>query len=382
MKFPFKTLVCHLMLLSAFNSYGQQRTLAEKAWLSYFDLDQYIIPFWKTDTIYDESIQLINDDGLTSARLLFEAKHILSIKDATLQKEYFEGKDWNYIEGKVVFNAQSDAPFFFKNELRFKEKKAGLSMEGKEEGTYILFTEDGLFQSKQLLVTYIKASKAKWQGPIPKFSKALLPNTIAKLKGKDKFKVVFYGNSIEAGANSSGMVNKPPYVPSWAEMVSYGLEKTYGDKIIYLNKSVGGMLAKWGMDNSKERVAVEKPDLVIIGFGMNDGTFKIAPTEFIEQIKSIMNSIKAENSNCEFIIISTMLANPYAIQNQIQEAYRPEILKLQGKGVAIADMTTVHQALLMRKTYQDMTGNNVNHPNDYLARWYAQYLLGILSPRN
>lgn len=382
MKSTFKILVCKVLVFSVVSVYGQQRTLAEKAWLSYLDLDQYIKPFWRTDTIYDETIQLISDQGVTSAGLLFDAKRILSIKDAFLQKEYLEGKDWRYVNGRLVFNAQSEAPFFLKNELKFKEKKDGLSMEGKEPGTYILFTENGLFQSKQLAVTYVKKSKAKWRGPVPEFSRTLLPNTIAKLKGKEKFKVVFYGNSIEAGANSSGMVNKPPYVPSWAEMVSYGLEKTYGNRILYLNKSVGGMLAKWGMENAKERVAMEKPDLVIIGFGMNDGTFKVDPKEFIEQIKSIMKTVSAENSKVEFIVISTMLANPYAIQNQIQEAYRPEILALKSKGVAVADMTAVHEELLKYKTYQDMTGNNVNHPNDYLARWYAQILLSMLTNGN
>lgn len=382
MKFTFKVLICSAFLLGVFSANGQQRTLAEKAWVSYLDLDQYIRPFWKTDTIHDETIQLIHDNGVISAGLLFDAKHILSVRDAFLQKEYKEGKDWTYKKGRIVFNAQSEAPFFFKDELRFKDKKEGLSMEGKEPGTYILFTENGLFQSKQLAVTYVKNTKAKWNGPVSGFSKTLLPNTVAKLKGKDEFKVVFYGNSIEAGANSSGMVNKPPYVPSWAEMLSYGLKKTYGDRVLYVNKSRGGMLAKWGMENAKERVAKEKPDLVIIGFGMNDGTFKVAPKEFIKQIKSIVKTVRVENSSCEFIVISTMLANPYAIQNQIQAAYRPEILALKRKGIAVADMTTVHEELLKHKTYQDMTGNNVNHPNDYLARWYAQVLLSMLIKGN
>lgn len=30
------------------------------------------------------------------------------------------------------------------------------------------------------------------------------------------------------------------------------------------------------------------------------------------------------------------------------------------------------------KSFADMTGNNVNHPNDFLARWYAQYIVGML----
>ncbi len=38
-------------------------------------------------------------------------------------------------------------------------------------------------------------------------------------------------------------------------------------------------------------------------------------------------------------------------------------------------MTTTHADLLKRKRFQDFTGNNVNHPNDFLVRAYAQVML-------
>jgi len=43
-------------------------------------------------------------------------------------------------------------------------------------------------------------------------------------------------------------------------------------------------------------------------------------------------------------------------------------------------MTTLHDKLLEKKTYIDMSGNNVNHPNDYLVRWYAQMVGALLAP--
>ena len=55
-----------------------------------------------------------------------------------------------------------------------------------------------------------------------------------------------------------------------------------------------------------------------------------------------------------------------------------DIKKLEEKHpfVAVADMTTMHYNLLEKgKRYRDMTGNNVNHPNDFLARIYAQVIL-------
>jgi hypothetical protein len=49
------------------------------------------------------------------------------------------------------------------------------------------------------------------------------------------------------------------------------------------------------------------------------------------------------------------------------------------EGVVVADMTTMHQDLLKRKAFIDMTGNNVNHTNDYLSRVYAQVILETMN---
>jgi len=40
--------------------------------------------------------------------------------------------------------------------------------------------------------------------------------------------------------------------------------------------------------------------------------------------------------------------------------------------VDVIPVTSMHKAILEKKRYYDMTGNNVNHPNDFMARIYAQ----------
>jgi hypothetical protein len=47
-------------------------------------------------------------------------------------------------------------------------------------------------------------------------------------------------------------------------------------------------------------------------------------------------------------------------------------------GVAVANVTEVHQYLLTKKRYSDMTANNVNHPNDWLIRVQGQVLAQAL----
>ena len=50
----------------------------------------------------------------------------------------------------------------------------------------------------------------------------------------------------------------------------------------------------------------------------------------------------------------------------------------KSEGCALLNMTELHRTLLTRKDYWHMTGNNINHPSDFLARLYAQGVLALL----
>lgn len=131
-------------------------------------------------------------------------------------------------------------------------------------------------------------------------------------------------------------------------------------------------MAQWGKDNATKLVTPENPDLVIIGFGMSDGSTGIPPEKFRETIKQTINTIKIKNRKAEFILIALMLANPDAIQSNIQASHiRLNWITLPPKEIVIADLTGVDIELLKHKNYQNKTGNNINYPNGYMSRWYA-----------
>ena len=350
----------------------------ESRWQKYINLDNYCRPFWKTDTIFDENVQPIKENGNISTKLLFKPRDILSVKSADYSKEFVRGKDWDFKNGQLIISPQSTIPFINKEDLVFKTIKPDFSMTGKIPGTYVLFTERPFFSGLQIVVTYKKEKGERWQGPVPSVSKTKLPGTLTKLKNKQNLKVVFYGNSIEAGYNASSRMNTPPFMPIWPELIIYDLRRYYGPQITFSNQSVPGKLAGWGLEEVKNRIIPENPDLVIIGFGMNDGSSKVPPDQFRQQISGIIENVVQKNPNAEFILIAPMLPNPDAVQNGIQASYKAELDKLARKGIIVADMTAVHSELLKHKYYQDMTGNNVNHPNDYLARWYAQFISGFM----
>ena len=61
-----------------------------------------------------------------------------------------------------------------------------------------------------------------------------------------------------------------------------------------------------------------------------------------------------------------------------QDEYADALRKLCGPGIALADIQGVQKSLMQRKRYIDLTGNLLNHPNDYLARIQAQVLDSVL----
>jgi len=54
---------------------------------------------------------------------------------------------------------------------------------------------------------------------------------------------------------------------------------------------VAGKLASWGLEQVSAKVIPEKPDLVIIGFGMNDGSANIPVDKFRADIDGIIKAV-------------------------------------------------------------------------------------------
>ena len=125
-----------------------------------------------------------------------------------------------------------------------------------------------------------------------------------------------------------------------------------------------------------------RPDLVILAFGMNDSAGQPA-ARYQANIKAMMDAVRKENPRAEFILVATMLGNKdwTTLHQELFPQYRDALAQLCGRGVALADMTTIWTELFKHKKDWDMTGNGVNHPNDFGHRIYAQVLSTLLIPR-
>lgn len=340
-----------------------------------YDIPRALEPIWQGERVYFESVLLIGDRNRVS--LAYPAKRIEEVRSADLTVRYEEGRDYFLEGGDLMIPSGSRLPRFERNEYYLSAPVENGSFECALGG-HILFGEKGLFHSRQIVVSY--EHEAQSLLPEPPAQLGLLPNTRSILERGGSLRVLFYGDSITTGCNCSDFMNLEPFMPSWMELTMDGLRTKWPEAhLFYHNTAVGGTASQWGLENVKERASSLQPDLCFLAFGMNDGTGRVPAGRFIAQIQGIMEAVRKENPDCEFVLVSTMLPNREVKGfDGLQRDYLPLLAGLKGPGCALADMTSLHAALLERKQYPDMTGNNVNHSNDFLSRVYAQLMLRTL----
>lgn len=350
----------------------------EKLSYDYGDKEM-LVKVWADKTIYNETVVLEDNGTEVSGQLLFEPTEIISVRDYTLDKVY-DASEYTISGNKIIRNDSSTMPYLTTEQLagiNLPQEYAFSTYQAKEPGTSIIFTEGIGIIMHQIAVTYKHAGT--WAGTKPAHQPEALANVMAKLKAKESVNVVLNGDSISTGANSSGVMGIKPYLDDFGTLFTNYLSNKYDTKVNLINTSVGGMLSNWGKDNVDANVNNYNPDLVIIGFGMNDGSLGMSPQTFKENIDFMVRSIKSRNPEADIIIIHTIYANPLSIQNQGQKAYLIELQALQTEhGVALLDMGSITETMYETKKGVDILANNINHPSDFLVRIYAAGLIEVL----
>lgn len=340
-------------------------------------------PFSTHGVVHGESaLFLAPSDGPAEAALLLRPKAVRAVRNRLTGETYTEGRDYRVDADRrrLVRLDGSRLPFLHESDLYKKphEPHAAAHKVG-DENTWLLWDEDG-FAAKQVEVDYDAAEP--WDGYVPHSAAAALPRTFARLRHHEHLSIAVSGDSISAGYNSSARHNTPPYQGAYPALLAAALEKTYGSKVDLLNVSVAGLRADSAMA-SLPRVLEVEPDLVVVAYGMND-VGRRDPALYARQIQTFIDAVRAKRPDAEFILVTTSLGNPdwTAIPADQFPKYRDALADLcsDERHVALADVTQLWTDLLRRKRYADLTGNGLNHPNDFGHRLYAQTLMQLLTP--
>lgn len=352
-----------------------------------FNINTYLKPFWYTREVYNETITFVGEND--EAPLMYQADEIVAVKNYGLDVDFKKNKDWVYENGKIKRVSNSSIPYWEIDEYYRTTPSPNITISldvvrqlqyGFSENRYLMYLEGKPLTDKMISVTYTHSKE--WTGPIPQDKSQRFLNSLSKLQSGQKLKILFYGDSITTGCSSSGNVNGgnvSPYCPPYPQLINVYLKNKFTSEITYVNTAVGGKESSWGLANLKERVIDYAPDLVFIAFGMNEGAIS---GEFHKHYaKEMIDKIHKDLPNTEIIFISTMLPNIESTWLQNHGEFANALLELENEYnfIAVANVTEIHQYLFnIGKRYRDITANNINHPNDFIHRLYAQVTLKTL----
>lgn len=358
-----------------------------------YDLDKYLLPYWESQVVYNESVVPYRDKNgdIPARELAFPIAKVLEVRSNDLKTVYEEGRDYVITEdGAISFPAETTTvPVAAYDSIYTDTPSGAAGFSSISEGKYIV-TGKAIIQ-KQIYVSYIRTTPFG-ADLIPEFAGDSLSGTVDKLENKEPVNIVFYGDSITTGASSTGHpdINIDPHTPIFSELVGDKLAELYGyDGVNAVNCATGGWTANDGKNNIS-RVLSQKPDLVVLAFGMNDGggqKTSAAKNQFYANYITMMERVWQMYPNCEFLLVSSILPNPDAkdqegnptLSNHEDFLGVVETIceEYAGDKVAVCDVMSIHKKLLERKLFMDM-GDNYNHPSDFAARLYAQAIVAKL----
>lgn len=117
---------------------------------------------------------------------------------------------------------------------------------------------------------------------------------------------------------------------------------------------------------------------------MNDASGGYPAEKYAQTIRSLISIVRAKSPATECLLVSGMDANPEwsKAAPELHAAYHKQLQMLceEIPATALCDVYTPWQILAARKGFHSLTGNGVNHPNDYGHRLYADSVLQAILP--
>lgn len=207
---------------------------------------------------------------------------------------------------------------------------------------------------------YSLAKSVNWPVQAPQLD--WLKQTQAKLAGGELIKIVAFGDSITAGGDATR-----PELIFWQRWADELRRKHPRAHIAVINGATGGDSTVQGLQRLPAKVLDHQPDLVLIGFGMNDHNRGGVPLpQFELNLKQMIDRIRSE-TKAEVVLFSAFPPNPhwkFGTQRMADYAAATERVARES-ACAYADVFNNWQAMAARKKPEDLLGNNINHPNDF-----------------
>lgn len=365
MKKVFKIVSCYLLFLSMANTLLGQPNPNENKISTVYNSNQGNNNIGSargiTMNIQGESLVLA---ATQSGRLCFDSlvKKTVIVR-STYQRQfanskiYIEGVDYivDYDKGEIQRTIHSSIPDYSKHVLY--EKK---------DFDHTKFTD---FSNHPYFVWVDYVTKNGERLAKPNDQSKYLVNFRKKLESGQALSIVSYGNSITAGGEASS--------------TEYRFQAIYGNylKSIFPQSnfkiedvSIPGYSSKQGIEWWDTYIGKTTPDLVLVGWGMNDHNKSgNSPEQFKKNLIKLVGMIK-ERKNAEVILYSAFPPNDdWHYGSHSMELYAEATKQAAIEAhCAYVDVYSTWMKVFKRKDQSSLLGNNINHPNDFGHWLYAQ----------
>lgn len=351
---------------------------------------QRILPFWQGNVIYNEQLMIVDKGGRAEGHLLYDALRVISVKDATLKTEYKEGVDYVVNGDTITLPEGSSIPVFrdewAKGSNVPSQYPLGNAGTGYQMIGGVIYTETSLIWGNYIHVTYAYDPASVDRTTVKTFGDELY-GLSQKLAKKETIKMTVFGDSISEGCSSSEKWNHDPQCPPYASLLKEGIEILGGVTVELSNPSVGGKDSVWAAEEEQiSLISAKAPDLLVLAFGTNDTYVNVEGGVYRRNLKKVISAAKAVNSECQIILIAPFPSNPETKTDEEQEMLVNELKKLSTEDaknekwmdVCLVDMYHAVRPMLEKKKYYEIGANNINHPNDFIHRFYAMNLLSAI----
>ncbi len=353
-----------------------------------FGTKEMTSPYFLGNVIYNETVLLSEKDGVISGKLQYKPIKILSVRDYTWENEY-PASEYSINGNTLTMNAGGTMPYWeeswFQGEGIPAPYRETTSITNVETDWVLMggtiYTEGSLIYGHQVSVSYVYDVNDLKREEFASYETSGLTQTKSKLISGEDVKIVVIGDSVAEGCSSSAHFNHAPYMENWATQTTAALDAKYEGNVTLKNVAVGGKTSEWGSDAAQiNKIVQQSPDLVIIHFGINDAGGGFTRGAYHDNMEKIVADVQARVPDCEFLLIKAFTPNTLNYSARQFEQYWAELDEIAAayEGVYTLDMYTQSVTMLKTKKYMDVTGNGVNHVNDFSSRLYTMNLLAAL----
>lgn len=332
---------------------------------------------------------VIGESGMFAAcdhvRLLYKADRVVKVYNQVTGKVWQENLDWVFDRqsNSIIRLPESCMPYITGETISPDDEHAlyypavgANAVPGRVGGGNVLFDAKSFFAENQIEIDYIADDTQTLLPELAEQQNQRLLRFRNKLAQGQKVCIKALGDSITEGYNCGKFIGFAPYRKPWFELFVDFIMQKYQVQCDWENRGINGATTEKPLHLQPELLE-GTADLWVIAYGMND-LAKRSAEEFACNLKSIMAKLSENDPEAEFLLVTPMSGNPEWSYTPLESTtkFAGAIRELPGddQRILCADVNKLWSKVLEKKSFYDITGNGVNHPNDYSHTIYAAAL--------